>query len=153
MTDLPTINPDVLDDMLKEILLPNFLQIILPTVVLILIFGIVRIVFRCLLRDSRRLAILVDGLLCLLFLVTFAFVGVPLTTYMMQHTSVPDKEYNLGVNADGTPMDLDGSVEWFDVAEGVEWKDPLETIDPEDLIAYVEIPDRTVSSSENSTGE
>ena len=62
MTDLPTINPDVLDDMLKEILLPNFLQIILPTVVLILIFGIVRIVFRCLLRDSRRLAILVDGL-------------------------------------------------------------------------------------------
>lgn len=63
MTDLPTINPDVLDDMLKEILLPNFLKIILPTVVLILIFGIVRIVFRCLLRDSRRLAILVDGLL------------------------------------------------------------------------------------------
>ncbi len=37
MTDLPTINPDVLDDMLKEILLPNFLKIILPTVVLILI--------------------------------------------------------------------------------------------------------------------
>ncbi len=50
-------------------------------------------------------------------------------------------------------MDLDGSVEWFDVAEGVEWKDPLETIDPEDLITYVEIPDRTVSSSENSSGE
>ena len=72
---------------------------------------------------------------------------------MMQHTSVPDKDYNLGVNADGTPMDLDGSVEWFDVAEGVEWKDPLETIDPEDLITYVEIPDRTVSSSENSSGE
>ena len=75
MTDLPTINPDVVDDILKEILLPNFLKIILPTLVLILIFGIVRIVFRCMLKGERRLAMIVDAVLCLLFLVTFAFVG------------------------------------------------------------------------------
>ena len=153
MTDLPTINPDVVDDILKEILLPNFLKIILPTLVLILIFGIVRIVFRCMLKGERRLAMIVDAVLCLLFLVTFAFVGLPLTNYMIRHTSISDKEYNLGVNADGTPMDLDGSVEWFDIAEDVEWKDPLETINPYDMVTYVTIPDRTASSSDDSSSK
>ena len=90
---------------------------------------------------------IVDAVLCLLFLVTFAFVGLPLTNYMIRHTSISDKEYNLGVNADGTPMDLDGSVEWFDIAEDVEWKDPLETINPDDMVTYVTIPDRTASST------
>ena len=153
MTDLPTINPDVVDDILKEILLPNFLKIILPTLVLILIFGIVRIVFRCMLKGERRLAMIVDAVLCLLFLVTFAFVVLPLTNYMIRHTSISDKEYNLGVNADGTPMDLDGSVEWFDIAEDVEWKDPLETINPDDMVTYVTIPDRTASSSDDSSSK
>ncbi len=131
MTDLPRLD---FDQVLKEVFLPNFLKVILPFVFLILIFGIIRIIFRLLLRDSRAAAVLVDGVLCLAFLAACAFVGVPVVKYLIQDTEVDmTKDYNIAVNADGTPYqftDPFDSENWQDAAPDVDWIDPFHAGDP-----------------------
>lgn len=131
MTDLPRLD---FDQVLKEVFLPNFLKVILPFVFLILIFGIIRIIFRLLLRDSRTAAVLVDGVICLAFLASCAFVGVPVVKYLIQDTEIDvAKDYNIAVNADGTPYqftDPFDSENWHDAAPDVEWIDPFHAGDP-----------------------
>ena len=71
-----------------------------------LIFVIIRLLFRRALWDMPKTKMIVDFVLALIFLLVCAVFVVPLVRHLIETTEIPDDDYNMVVNADGTPYEF-----------------------------------------------
>lgn len=84
--EYPTI--EITSEMMNEYFWPQFLHIVLPFVILIIVFGVIRIVCAVIFRSSRVVRILVDGVIVLLFLLA-AGLTVPVVINTIKLPSIP----------------------------------------------------------------
>ena len=135
MPKMPRLN---LDEVINKVFWPNFLKVVLPFVIAGFIFMIIRLLFRRALWDMPRVKVLVDGVLALIFLLVCAVFVVPLVRHLIETTEIPDDDYNMVVNADGTPYEFHDPFEWFDMASGIEFHDPFDPESWTDIVSGAE---------------
>lgn len=136
MPDMPRLN---LDEVINKVFWPNFLKVVLPFVIAGFIFMIIRLLFRRALWDMPKVKAIVDTVLALIFLLVCALFVWPLVRHLIETTEIPDDDYNMVVNADGTPYEYHDPTEWFDVASNVEFHDPFDPENWPDTVSGAEI--------------
>jgi len=72
-----------LQQSLNQVFLPTFLKMILPYVIAILIFGVIRIIFARIFREQRAIKVCIDAIIVLAFLAVCVFVLLPITTHFI----------------------------------------------------------------------
>ena len=138
MPDMPRLN---LDEVINKVFWPNFLKVVLPFLIAGLIFVIIRLLFRRALWDMPKTKMIVDFVLALIFLLVCAVFVVPLVRHLIETTEIPDDDYNMVVNADGTPYEFHDPFEWFDMASGIEFHDPFDPENWPDMASHIEFHD------------
>ena len=96
---MPILNGEHIGEMIWSV----FLGMILPFLITGTIFMIIRLLFRRALWDMPKTKMIVDFVLALIFLLVCAVFVVPLVRHLIETTEIPDDDYNMVVNADGTP--------------------------------------------------
>lgn len=134
---MPIINGEHIGDMIWSV----FLGMILPFLITGTIFMIIRLFFQKALRNMPVIQLLVDGALSLIFLLVCAVVVWPLVSHWLKTAEIPDDDYNMVVNADGTPYEFHDPFEWFDMASGVEFHDPFDPENWPDMASHIEFHD------------
>ena len=125
MTAMPSL-PRLNEEMVNEIFFSNFLKVVLPFAITMIVFMIIRILFRRAFWDMPKVKAIVDAVLVLIFLLVCVVFVWPLVRYLIETNDIPDGD--VFMNEDGTPYEYHDPTEWFDVASGVEFHDPF---DPE----------------------
>ena len=131
---MPILNGEHIGEMIWSV----FLGMILPFLITGTIFMIIRLFFRKALWNMPVIQLLVDFVLALIFLLVCAVFVVPLVRHLIETTEIPDDDYNMVVNADGTPYEFHDPFEWFDMASGIEFHDPFDPENCPDIVSGVE---------------
>ena len=143
MPSLPRLN----EEMVNEIFFSNFLKVVLPFAITMIVFMIIRMLFRRALWDMPKIKAIVDAVLVLIFLLVCVVFVWPLVRYLIETNDIPDGD--VFVNEDGTPYEYHDPTEWFDVASNVEFHDPFDPENWPDAVSSAEGKD-SFSSSDSS---
>ncbi len=80
---LTSVSAQIIEESLHKVFLPTLLKMILPYIIAIIVFGVIRVIAARLLQGRRALKNFVDAVILLVFLAFCGFVLFPITTHFI----------------------------------------------------------------------